>query len=93
MSSRAKLFVYLNAFFGLSAYLASVRSDYHELQTKKKKKEKLVSLSAHYYKMFCLHFSNMVAQKMTSRTQASGKKKTRISTGREEAEKFQLFPD
>lgn len=38
MSSRAKLFVYLNAFFGLSAYLASVRSDYHELQTKKKKK-------------------------------------------------------
>lgn len=60
---------------------------------KKKKKEKLVSLSAHYYKMFCLHFSNMVAQKMTSRTQASGKKKTRISTGREEAEKFQLFPD
>ena len=37
-------------FFGLSAYLASVRSDYHELQTrqkkkkKKKEKEKLVSL-------------------------------------------------
>ena len=71
-------------FFGLSAYLASVRSDYHELQTRQKKKKKkkkwkwkMFVFFAQYYKMFSLHFSKMVAQKMTSRTQASEKKENK----------------
>lgn len=61
VSSHAKLFVDLNA-FGLLAYLASFCSNYHELQTEKRSWLFL----AQYYKMFCLHFSKMVAQKMTS---------------------------
>lgn len=68
-SSHAKLFVDLNPFglfsvFGLSLF------DYHELQTEKKgrEREEAGSFLAHYYKMFCLHFSKMVAQKMTSHT-------------------------
>lgn len=51
VSSHAKLFEELNA-FGLSAYLALLCSDYHELQTEKRS----CFFVAHYYKTFCLLF-------------------------------------
>lgn len=72
VSSHAKLFVNLKA-FGLLPYLASVCSDYHELQTEKRSWFFL----AHYYKMFCLCFSKMVAQKMTSHIRVSEKGKNK----------------
>lgn len=86
VSSHAKLFVDLNA-FGLSAYLASLCSDYHEFQTEKRSWFFL----AHYYKMFCLHFSKMVAQKMTSHVRVLEKAKKKGFGFRWESRKVSTF--
>lgn len=92
-SSHAKLFVDLNA-FGLSAHLASVCSDCHELQTVKRSWFFLSPLLQDVLSPF-FFFSKMVAQKMTSHIQVSEKeeKKTKQGPSSGEAEKFQLFPD
>lgn len=89
MSSHAKLFVDLNA-FGLSAYLASLCRDYHELQTAKRSE----FFGARYYKMFCLcfFFSKMLAQKMTSHMyQERQKQGTRPPLGKQKSFNFFLI--
>lgn len=86
VSIHAKLFVDLNA-FGLSAYLALLCSDYHELQTEKRSG----FFVAYYYKMFCLHFSKMVAQRMTSHTVCIRKGKNKGSGSHWESRKVSTF--
>ena len=95
MSSRAKLFVYLNAFLDFQRIWPRFVQTITSSRQKKKKEKKRgagFSFGPLLQDVLSPFFQDGRPENDITHTSIR-KKKTRISTGREEAEKFQLFPD